>query len=81
MQVFDVFDEYNPRTTPTQNGQNATQVMLVMKTLVQFREQIYQHPFAPLHAMPPWSFVFEITPQRPTWKPYGFRSMRAPALR
>ena len=76
MQVFDVFDDYNPRTTPTQTGQNATQVMLVMKTLVQFTEQIYQHPFAPLHALPPCRFVFEKTPQRRTRKPYGFRSMR-----
>jgi hypothetical protein len=55
---------------------NATLVMLVMKTLVQCFEQIYQHPFAPLHALPPWCFVFKTTPQRRSRKPHGFRSMR-----
>jgi hypothetical protein len=81
MQVFDVFDGYRPRVRSYENGLNATQVMLVMKTLVQFTEQIYQHPFAPLHALPPQHFVFETMPQRPTWKPYGLRSMRAPGRR
>jgi hypothetical protein len=52
MQVFDVFDGYRLHIEVSKKQLNATLVMLVMKTLCRCTEQIYQHPFAPLHAVP-----------------------------
>jgi hypothetical protein len=80
MQVFDVFDGYRLRIEVSEKQLNATLVMLVMKTLCQCTEQIYQHPFAPLHAVPPCAPIVA-RPQRPSRKPYGFRSMRTRAQR
>jgi hypothetical protein len=48
MQVFYVFEGYRLRALFSEMQLYATfLVMLVMKTLCQCTEQIYQHPFAP----------------------------------